>query len=53
MNTTRLESARTEIEIMKICQHPNIIRFIDSYEDADKIYIFMVISLLFLLLYLV
>ena len=41
MNTTRLESARTEIEIMKICQHPNIIRFIDSYEDADKIYIFM------------
>ena len=41
MNSTRLESARTEIEIMKICQHPNIIHFIDSYEDKDSIYIFM------------
>ena len=41
MNTTRLESARTEIEIMKICQHPNIIHFIDSNETEDKIYIFM------------
>ena len=41
MNTARLESARTEIEIMKICQHPNIIHFIDSYETEDKIYIFM------------
>ena len=41
MNTTRLESARTEIEIMKICQHPNIIHFIDSYETEDRIYIFM------------
>ena len=41
MNTIRLESARTEIEIMKICQHPNIIHFIDSYENADFIYIFM------------
>jgi serine/threonine protein kinase len=41
MNSTRLESARTEIEIMKICQHPNIIHYIDSYEDFDKIYIFM------------
>ena len=41
MNTTRLESARTEIEIMKICQHPNIIHFIDSNETEDRIYIFM------------
>ena len=41
MNSTRLDSARTEIEIMKICQHPNIIHFIDSYENADNIYIFM------------
>ena len=41
MNTTRLESARAEIEIMKICQHPNIIHFIDSNETEDKIYIFM------------
>ena len=41
MNTIRLESARTEIEIMKICQHPNIIHFIDSYENEEFIYIFM------------
>jgi tRNA A-37 threonylcarbamoyl transferase component Bud32/Ca2+-binding EF-hand superfamily protein len=41
MNSARLDSARTEIEIMKICQHPNIIHFIDSYENADNIYIFM------------
>ena len=41
MSSTRLESARTEIEIMKICQHPNIIHFIDSYENEDFIYIFM------------
>ena len=41
MNSTRLDSARTEIEIMKICQHPNIIHFIDSYENANNIYIFM------------
>ena len=41
MNSARLESARTEIEIMKICKHPNIIHYIDSYEDSDKIYIFM------------
>ena len=41
MNSARLESARTEIEIMKICQHPNIIHFIDSYEDVEFIYIFM------------
>ena len=41
MNSLRLESARREIEIMKICQHPNIIHYIDSYEDENDIYIFM------------
>ena len=41
MNSTRLESARTEIEIMKICQHPNIIHYIDSYENENNIYIVM------------
>ena len=41
MSSTRLECARTEIEIMKICQHPNIIHFIDSYENEKNIYIVM------------
>ena len=41
MDSKRLESAKNEIEIMKICNHPNIIHFIDTYEDKDKIYIVM------------
>ena len=41
MNSSRLESARIEIEIMKICQFPYIIKFIEAYENIDYIYIFM------------
>ena len=41
MNSSRLESARTEIEIMKICNFPYIIKFIEEYESIDYIYIFM------------
>ena len=41
MSSILLESARTEIEIMKICQFPYIIKFIDAYENIDFIYIFM------------
>ena len=41
MSSTLLESARTEIEIMKICQFPYIIKFIEAYENIDFIYIFM------------
>ena len=41
MSSARLESARTEIEIMKICQFPYIIKFIEAYENIDFIYIFM------------
>ena len=41
MSSIRLESARTEIEIMKICQFPYIIKFIEAYENIDLIYIFM------------
>ena len=41
MNSFRLESARTEIEIMKICNFPYIIKFIEEYETIDYIYIFM------------
>ena len=36
-----LESALTEIEIIKICQFPYIIKFIDAYETIEFIYIFM------------
>lgn len=32
---------KTEIEILKICQHPNIIKLYDVFENVDNIYIIM------------
>ena len=33
--------AKREIEILKLCQHPNIIRLLDTFENPDYIYIVM------------
>jgi serine/threonine protein kinase len=41
MTTQDLELVRTEIEILKICQHPSIIRLYDIFENIDHIYIIM------------
>ena len=41
MDSSDLELVRTEIEILKICQHPNIIRLYDVFENPDYIYIIM------------
>ena len=41
MNTSDLELVRTEIEILKICQHPYIIKLYDVFENIDYIYIIM------------
>ena len=41
LSSAMLESALTEIEIIKICQFPYIIKFIEAYENMDYIYIFM------------
>ena len=41
LSTPILESTLTEIEIMKICQFPYIIKFIEAYENIEFIYIFM------------
>ena len=41
MSSSLLDAARTEIEIMKICQFPYIIKFIEAYETIDNIFIFM------------
>ena len=41
MSSPILESALTEIEIIKICQFPYIIKFIEAFENIDYIYIFM------------
>lgn len=30
---------KTEIEILKVCQHPNIIKLYDVFENVDNIYI--------------
>jgi len=39
MNNQDLELVKTEIEILKICQQPNIIRLFDVFENLDYIYI--------------
>jgi len=41
MTNQDLELVRTEIEILKICQHPYIIRIYDVFENVDFIYIIM------------
>ena len=41
LSSVIIESTLTEIEIMKICQFPYIIKFIDAYENFEFIYIFM------------
>ena len=41
MSQQDLELVRQEIEILKMCQHPNIIRMLDVFENIDHIYIVM------------
>lgn len=41
MNELDLDLVKTEIEILKICQHPNIIRLYDIFENINYIYIIM------------
>ena len=41
MNAQDIELVRREIEILKICQHPNIIRLLDIFENSDYIFIVM------------
>jgi len=38
MKNQDLELLKTEIEILRICQHPNIIRLIDIFENLDYVY---------------
>lgn len=39
MSLKELELQKREIEVLKICQHPNIIRLIDVFENPEYIYI--------------
>jgi len=39
MKIKELELQKREIEVLKICQHPNIIRLLDVFENPEYIYI--------------
>jgi serine/threonine protein kinase len=41
MSVEDVELQRREIEILKMCQHPYIIRLLDIFENQDNIYIVM------------
>ncbi len=38
MSNTELELQRREIDVLKMCQHPSIIRLLDIFENPDYIY---------------
>ncbi|MCQ2817119.1 MAG: protein kinase [archaeon] len=41
MTASDLELAKTEMDILKVCQHPNIIKLYDVYDSPDYIYLVM------------
>ena len=41
MNVNDLTQHKRETEILKICQHPNIIRLLDIFENFENIYFVM------------
>lgn len=41
MTNKDLELQKWEIEILKICQHPNIIRLIDIFENQSTLFLVM------------
>ena len=41
MKLLDIELVKREIEILKLCQHPNIIRLLDVFENQDYIHIVM------------
>ncbi len=41
LTAEELDLAKREVEILKLCQHPSIIRLLDTFENPDYIYIVM------------
>ena len=41
MDSEDFELYKREVEILKICQHPHIIRLLDVFENSEYIYIVM------------
>ena len=39
MTEKQIERTRNEIETLKLCQHPNIMRLYEIYENADHLYL--------------
>lgn len=39
MKSIEIYQQRREIEVLKMCQHPNIIKLIDLFENADYYFI--------------
>lgn len=39
MKSIEIYQQRREIEVLKMCQHPNIIKLIDIFENSDYYYI--------------
>jgi serine/threonine protein kinase len=39
MNIGEIELQKREIEVLKLCQHPNIIRLLDVFDNPEYIYI--------------
>ena len=44
MNNKDLQELKTEVEIMKICQHPNIVRLYDIFEDQENKYLGIILN---------
>jgi serine/threonine protein kinase len=40
-NSADIELVKSEIDIMKLCRHPNIVRLLDHFENAEYIFIVM------------
>lgn len=41
MNTTDIELVKSEIDIMKLCRHRNIVTLLDHFENSEYIFIIM------------
>lgn len=41
LRSGEIDLIRTEIDLMKLFQHPNIVKLLDHFENADSIYIVM------------
>lgn len=41
MKIVEAHQTRREIEVMKMCKHPNVVRLADVFEDAENFYLIL------------